>query len=208
MGGGRREDRIFGRGRGLLLLVLLAVCSPSPTAAAELSPADGITHYAQLVRLHPDSALYHNALGYYQFMAGHLEEAKASYLRALGVDQCYAVAHNNIGVVYLRQRQPEQAEAHFKQALAISPSYVKAQYNLAVALFRQRRYMDAVSAYLAARKQDWLYVHDRDDPVKMKAAFDEANKDPGTRQALERVRQEYSSPNSHVAGGLASDEGT
>jgi tetratricopeptide (TPR) repeat protein len=195
MGGGSREDRISGRGRGLLLLVLLTISLPPPAAATELSPADGIAHCAQLVRLYPESALYHNALGYYQFKAGHLEEAEASYLRALGIDQCYAVAHNNIGVVYLHQRKSEQAEAHFRQAVAISPSYVKAQYNLAVALFHQRRYMDAVGAYLVARKQDWLYVHDRDDPEKMKAAFDEANRDPETRQALERIRQEYSSPN-------------
>jgi tetratricopeptide (TPR) repeat protein len=193
MGRGSREDRISGRARALLFLVLLAMSSPAP--AAELSPADGIMHYAQLVRLYPESAVYHNALGYYQFKAGHLEEAEASYLRALGIDQCYAVAHNNIGVVYLHQRKPEQAEAHFRKALAISPFYVKAQYNLAVALFRERRYMDAVKAYLVARKQDWMYVHDRDDLGKMKAAFDEAKKDPETSLELERIRQEYSSPN-------------
>jgi tetratricopeptide (TPR) repeat protein len=180
---------------GLLFLVLLAAGSPLPAAVTELSPADGIRRYAQLVRLSPQSAPYHNALGYYQFRAGHLKEAEGSYLRALDIDRSCAVAHNNIGIVYLHQRKPEQAEEHFRRALAISPSYVKAQYNLAVALFRQRRYMDAVKAYLVARKQDWTYVHDRDDPEKMKAAFDEANKDPETRRELQRIRQEYSAPN-------------
>jgi tetratricopeptide (TPR) repeat protein len=195
MGGGNREYWISGRTRGLLFLALLAVVSPLPAASTELSPADGISRYAQLVRLYPENAPYYNALGYYQFRAGHLNEAETSYLRAIGIDRCYAVAHNNIGIVYLHQRKPERAEAHFKQALAISPAYVKAQYNLAVALFRQRRYIDAVKAYVVARKQDWTYVHGRDDPEKMKAAFDEASKDPETRLELERIRQEYSSPN-------------
>lgn len=195
MGRRSRKDWFYGRTRGPLLLVLLAVGSPSLAAVTELSPADGIRQYAQLVRLYPKSAPYHNALGYYQFRAGHLTEAETSYLRALGIDRCYAVAHNNIGIVYLHQRKPEQAEAHFRQALAISPAYVKAQYNLAVALFRQRRYIDAVKAYLVARKQDWTYVHGRDDPEKMKAAFEEANKDPETRLELERIREEYCSPN-------------
>ena len=194
MGGGGRQDRISGRALGLLFLVLLAAGSPLPAAVAETSPANGIRRYAQLVRLYPHSALYHNALGYYQFRAGHLKEAEGSYLRALDIDRSYAVAHNNIGIVYLHQRKPEQAEDQFRQALAISPSYVKAQYNLAVALFRQRRYIDAVKAYLAARKQDWTYVHDRDDPEKMRAAFDEAKKDPETRRELERIRQEYTAP--------------
>jgi len=195
MGGGRRQDWISGRTRGLLFLVLLAMGSPSLAAVTELSSADGIRRYTQLVRLYPQSAPYYNALGYYQFKAGQLKEAETSYLRALDIDRSYAVAHNNIGIVYLHQRQPEQAEAHFRQALAISPAYVKAQYNLAVALFRQRRYIDAVKAYLGARKQDWTYVHDRDDPKKMRAAFDEANQDPETRLELERIRREYSSPN-------------
>jgi tetratricopeptide (TPR) repeat protein len=195
MGGGSREEWISRQATGLLLLVLLGVGSPSLAAVRELAPADGIRRYAQLVRLYPESARYHNALGYYQFRAGHLEEAETSYLKALGIDRWYAVAHNNIGIVYLHQRKPGQAEAHFRQALAISPAYVKAQYNLAVALFRQRRYIDAVKAYLVARKQDWGYVHTRDDSEKMKAAFNEANKDAQTRLELERIRQEYSLPN-------------
>jgi tetratricopeptide (TPR) repeat protein len=195
MGGRRREGLISGRTRGLLFLVLLAIGSPSLAAVTELSPADGISRYGRLVRRYPESAPYYNALGYYQYKAGHLEEAETSYLRALGIDRCYAVAHNNIGIVYLHQRKPEQAEAHFRQALVISPAYVKAQYNLAVALFRQRRYIDAVQAYLAARKQDWAYVQGRDDPEKMEAAVAEADKDPETKLELERIRQEYMPPN-------------
>ncbi|HVO82997.1 MAG TPA: tetratricopeptide repeat protein [Syntrophobacteria bacterium] len=193
MGGRSREDLISRRKRGLLFLVLLALGSSSLAAVTELSPADGICRYGQLVRLYPDSAPYHNALGYYQFKAGFLDEAEASYLRALGIDRAYAVAHNNIGIVYLHLQKPEQAEAHFRQALAISPAYVKAQYNLAVALFRQHRYIDAVQAYLVARKQDWAYVRDRDDPEKMKAALAEANKDLESKLELERIRQEDSS---------------
>jgi tetratricopeptide (TPR) repeat protein len=194
MGGGSREDRISRRTRACLFLVLLALGSATLAAVTELSPADGIGRYAQLVRLYPESAPYYNALGYYQFKAGYLEEAEASYLRALGIDQCYAVAHNNLGIVYLHQRKPEQAEPHFRQALAISPAYVKAQYNLAVALFRQGRYIDAVKAYLVAKEQDWAYVHGRSDPEKMKAAFDEANQDPETKLELDRIRQEYLCP--------------
>ena len=175
------------------MLVLLIIAQPLALGASELSPADGIRRYAQLVRLRPQSAPYHNALGYYYFKAGHLKEAEDFYQKALELDRSYAVPHNNLGILYLNQRKPEQAEAHFRQALAVSPTYVKAQYNLAVALFRQRRYMDAVKAYLVAREQDCQYVRGRDDPEKMKAALEEANKDAKTRQELDRMRREYGS---------------
>jgi tetratricopeptide (TPR) repeat protein len=177
------------------MLVLLIMAQPLALGASDLSPADGIRRYAQLVRLKPQSAPYHNALGYYYFKAGHLKEAEASYQKALELDRSYAVPHNNIGILYLSQRKPEQAEAHFRQALAISPTYVKAQYNLAVALFRERRYIDAVKAYLVAREQDWKYVRGRDDPEKMKAALEEANRDSNTREELDRMRREYGSRN-------------
>jgi Flp pilus assembly protein TadD len=195
MDGGGRQGETFG-GAGILLgLVLLIVAQPCALRASELSPADGIRRYAQLVRLNPQSAPYHNALGYYYFKGGHLMEAEASYQKALDLDGSCAVAHNNIGILYLHRHKPEQAEAHFRQALAISPKYVKAQYNLAVALFRQRRYIDAVKVYLVAREQDWRYVRGRDDPEKMKTALEEANKDAQTRQELERMRPEYMCPN-------------
>lgn len=195
MGGGGRQGPISRGVTGLLIFVLL-VAGPAPVAGGvELPPADGIRRYAQLVRLYPGSAPCHNALGYYYFRVGDLKEAETWYLKALEIDRSYAVAHNNIGIVYLHQRKPEVAEAHFRQALAFSPAYVKARYNVAVALFRQRRYIDAVKAYLVARNEDWKYVRGRDDPAKMKAALEEANKDPETRQELERIRREYTHPN-------------
>ncbi len=193
MDGGGRQEKISGGAGRLLVLVLLIAAQPPALRASELSPADGIRRYAQLVRLYPQSAPYHNALGYYCFKAGNLKEAEVWYQKAMELDGSYAIPHNNIGILYLQQRKPEQAEAHFRQALAIFPTYVKAQYNLAVALFRQRRYIDAVRAYLVAREQDRKYVRGRDDPEKMKAALEEANKDPKTRQELEWMRREYGS---------------
>jgi Flp pilus assembly protein TadD len=178
----------------LLVLVLLIAAQSVALRASELSPADGIKRYAEFVRLNPQSAPYHNALGYYYFKAGHLKEAETSYQKALQLDGSYAVPHNNIGVLYLHQRKPEKAEVHFRQALAIFPTYVKAQYNLAVALFRQGRHVDAVRAYLVAKERDWKYVRGRDDPEKMKAALEEAKRDPKTRQELERMRWEHASP--------------
>jgi Flp pilus assembly protein TadD len=190
-----RQDETSGGAKRLLVVVLLIVAQPLMLRASELSPAEGIKRYAELVRLNPQSASYYNALGYYYFKGGHLVEAEDSYQKALEIDRSYAVSHNNIGILYLCQGKPKQAEAHFRQALAVLPTYVKAQYNLAVALFRQRRYVDAMKAYLVAREQDWKYVRERDDSEKMKAALEEANKDPKTRQELDRMGREYGSPN-------------
>ena len=165
---------------GILVIVLtLCLARVSLVDAAELSPVEGLARYKKLVRLHPQNATYHNALGYCHLRSEHLQAAEAELLKAIELDNSYAIAHNNLGIVYLNQGRPEQAEIQFRQAVRLRPYYCKAQYNLAVALFHQKLYAKAAAAYLKAKRMDDTYVKQRDNKEKIEQALDQVVHDNG-----------------------------
>jgi Flp pilus assembly protein TadD len=178
-------------GKYINLVVVLIFIMPVLLLAgtAELSPEEGIEHYKELVRLHPNEASSQNTLGYYYFKSGKLEEAETHLLKAIQLDDSRATAHNNLGVVCLHQGRPEQAEEHFRQAVKLKPLYSKAQYNLAVALFRQRRYTEAARAYLRARELDKEYVEQRDNLEKLKQVLEQVSQDEAVKEDLERLKR-------------------
>ena len=63
---------------------------------------------------------------------GRLQDAAASYQRALDLKPDYAEAHNNLGNVWKALGQRDKARASFAQALAVRPGYAEAHYNLGV----------------------------------------------------------------------------
>ena len=175
------------------LALLFCFAAPAVAKDTELSSTKGISHYQQLVRLHPQKASYRNALGYYHLKAGNLGAAEKHFLKALELDSSYATAHNNLGIVYLHQGRPKQAEKEFRQALKLNPSYCKAQYNLAVALFDQKRYSKAAKAYLKAREMDSEYVERRDNREKMEEkmnqTLEELGEDDESTRKVKRLKQ-------------------
>jgi tetratricopeptide (TPR) repeat protein len=180
--------------RQAVCLVVSGICLFTGSLAAadnELPAAEGVRRYADLVHQHPQNASYQNALGYYYYRAGNLQEAEVHYLRAIQLDDSFATAHNNLGVLSLHQGKPEQAETHFRQAIKLDSHYTKAQYNLAVALFRQKRYTEAASAYFKAREMDRDYVSRRDDQDKMKRALSEAAREGLRTEELKRMMQRF-----------------
>lgn len=176
-----------------LMVLIFFVAGPLPAKGAELSPAKGIERYEKLVKLHPRKASYQNALGYYYLKAEKYEEAETSFLKAIEMDNAYAIPHNNLGILYLRQRKAEKAEKEFRQALKLNSRYTKAQYNLAVALFHQERYGEAAKAYLKARELDSAYVDRRDwqenRKEKVKQALEQVAEDDKSNEKLKRMKQ-------------------
>lgn len=176
-----------------LMVLIFFVAGPLPAKGAELSPAKGIERYEKLVKLHPRKASYQNALGYYYLKSEKYEEAETSFLKAIEMDNAYAIPHNNLGILYLRQRKAEKAEKEFRQALKLNSRYTKAQYNLAVALFHQERYGEAAKAYLKARELDSAYVDRRDwqenRKDKVKQALEQVAEDDKSNEQLKRMKQ-------------------
>jgi Flp pilus assembly protein TadD len=159
----------------------------------QLSSAQGIERYKNLVQTHPEEAAYWNALGYYYLKSGDLQRGEVHFLKAIELDGTYPIPHNNLGVVYLKQGLYEQAEQEFRRAVRLNPHYCKAQYNMAVALFHQKRYMEAGKAYLKARELDRDYVARRNNREnmerKIEKALEQADGDDQSTQELKRMRQ-------------------
>ena len=54
-----------------------------------------------------------------------LEEAEASYKKAIALKPDHAVAHNNLGITLKKLHKLEEAEASYKKAIQIQPNYAK-----------------------------------------------------------------------------------
>jgi tetratricopeptide (TPR) repeat protein len=102
---------------------------------------------AQLV---PNDAGVHNNLGNALGRLGQLDEAVASYRRALFLSQDFAEAHNNLGHALLDLGQPENAAASCRRAVDLKPGYAEAHDNLGCALLELGRFDDAAASYRRA----------------------------------------------------------
>jgi tetratricopeptide (TPR) repeat protein len=86
------------------------------------------------------------------------EEAKRSYLKAIGLKPDYADARVNLGRLLHSDGDYEGAEANYREALEIQQDNPTAAFNLGVVLEDLNRPDEAVTAYEAALKADPSYV--------------------------------------------------
>jgi predicted O-linked N-acetylglucosamine transferase (SPINDLY family) len=84
--------------------------------------------------LKPDYAEAHNNLGIVLNEQGRLDEAIASYGRALALKPDYAEAHSNRGNALKDQGRLDEAVADFRQALTLQPNFTDAHSNLLFSL--------------------------------------------------------------------------
>lgn len=82
----------------------------------------------------PRSADLHYYLGNVELMQLELDEAAASYGRAIEIQPDYAAVHSNLAQVLMNLGDIEGAKAAARQALAIDPSLLVAHSNLVMAL--------------------------------------------------------------------------
>jgi Flp pilus assembly protein TadD len=78
---------------------------------------------------------------------GRVQEAIASYRRALELKPNYAEAHNNLGTALAKAASLEEAIGHFEEALRTKPDYPEAHNNLGAALVRLGKVQEAVGHY-------------------------------------------------------------
>ena len=92
---------------------------------------------------------------------GKLDEAVASYNKALAIKPDYADAHNNLGVALFRLRKMNEAIASYHKALAIAPDYAEAHNNLGNAFKALGKMDEAVASYRKALaiKPDYAEAH-------------------------------------------------
>jgi Flp pilus assembly protein TadD/mono/diheme cytochrome c family protein len=93
-----------------------------------------VGHFAETVRVQPDSAAAHYNLGNALFRQGRQAEAIESLNTALALMPDYALAHDGLGVALHSQGRLAEAAAHFRRAAEIDPRNADARSHLATAL--------------------------------------------------------------------------
>jgi tetratricopeptide (TPR) repeat protein len=148
--------QLVGRSRYLTAAAVFVVVLSTAVARAQVAHwSDSVTLWRHAVRATPDSYIAYENLGQALRERGQLEEAQASYLKALaftpaGSPAYAAVIHNSLGLVLTRQGKPEEALVHFAEAVRLNPDFAEARSNLGNAFAAQRRFTDAIEHYQAA----------------------------------------------------------
>ena len=76
-----------------------------------------------------------------------MDEAIASYRRAIACRPDYADAHNNLGNALKSQGKLDEAIVSYTAAIKINPASAEMYVNLGIALHKQRRFDEAIAAY-------------------------------------------------------------
>jgi Tfp pilus assembly protein PilF len=104
---------------------------------------------SRAIDLHATESVFHSNLGNAFKAQGKLDEAVASYRRALDLNPD-AEAHNDLGIAFLAQGNLDEAVAWFRRALAVKPDYSEAYNNLGIAFQAQGKLNEAVDSYRRA----------------------------------------------------------
>ena len=145
-----------------------------------------VAHYAQALRLNPDSVDVHNNLGVTLSRQGKYVEAAAHYAQALRLDPDSLDAHYNLGMVRSRQGQYVEAAAHYAQALRLKPGFASAHNNLGLDLARQGKFAEAEAHYTKALRLD---PHRADTRANLAVALSRQGKLKGTATHHAAARQ-------------------
>jgi protein O-GlcNAc transferase len=105
-------------------------------------------------------AAHHN-LGLVLRAQGRLDEAAASFERALAIQPSLVETHVSLGLARIDQGRPDEAVAVFERALALRPDHGPARMNLGNVQHRLGRLEAAAQSYRAvlARRPDFADAH-------------------------------------------------
>jgi len=105
-------------GRGMVDLVAAAIWASDDRVRRLRSAEADLT---KAVRLNPDHATAHAALGYLRMLSHRIAQGIAECERALEIDRNFASAHVFMGMGKFLLGRNEETEAHVREALRISP---------------------------------------------------------------------------------------
>ena len=103
-----------------------------------------------VIEKYPKAFLVYNILGVVLKNQGKLNEAVASYQKALSLKPDYADTHNNMGNALKDQGKLDEAIASYQKALTLKPDYADAYNNIGNALQNQGKLDEAVASYQKA----------------------------------------------------------
>ena len=146
--GRRRWTRLAAPVLGVALLALLAGMSYRQSRIY----ANMETLYKAVIAGNPDCWLAYGNLGQELEKQGRLDEAVASYKRALEIYPECVESRNNLGHLYARFGRLDEAITEYRKALAVKSDLAVIHKNLGAALAARYRLDEAIDEYRAARK--------------------------------------------------------
>jgi Tfp pilus assembly protein PilF len=96
------------------------------------------------LRIYPDYAEAHNALGVIYFKNGERERSQREFENAIRVDSKHAAANLNLGRILLDERRFVEAEQYTSNAAASDPTNAESWLLLAMAQLFQNKFDDAI----------------------------------------------------------------
>ncbi|MGB8409022.1 MAG: tetratricopeptide repeat protein, partial [Gallionella sp.] len=106
--------------------------------------------FHKTAQLLPEDAVAHYNLGVAQKSAGRLDEAVASYRRAISLKPDYFEAHYNLGNALKSLGQQENAAQSYRRAVQLRPDHAEAHYSLGIVLQNLDQLDGAVASYRRA----------------------------------------------------------
>jgi protein O-GlcNAc transferase len=134
----------------LYLLALIAHQTGQPAQAVELM--------RRLLAIAPSQAKHYSVLGIALMVLGKADEAEASLLRAVALDDS-AESYSNLGLLRGVRGRLDEAIAAYQQALARAPGDAAAHYNLGNAYRAKKEMEPAAECYLRAVDIDSEHAH-------------------------------------------------
>lgn len=130
-------------------------------AALQIQGKDSLFALQKATEFLPNDAEAHYNLGNTLHEMRQLDEAEASYRRALRINPDFAAAHYNLGFTLQELGRLNEAQASYRRALEIKHDYVEAHRQLGVTLHGMGR-LDEAEASLRRALQirpDYAEVH-------------------------------------------------
>ncbi len=118
--------------------------------ALTMQGKDALLASEKAAELLSDDPGAHNNLGNALGRAGRLDEAIASYRRALALEPRFAEAHTNLGNALLELGRLDEAEASCRRAIEIRLNYAEAHHSLGNALLARGQVHAAAASYRRA----------------------------------------------------------
>jgi tetratricopeptide (TPR) repeat protein len=117
-----------------------------------------IEHFAESVRLHPDSAAAHYNLATALTALNRTDEARQNFDRAIALDPSYANGYRGLAMLLQSIGEFDQAARNYRRAIEIAPRDAITHHNYGVLLHTQGRLDEAMRQYQDAVQLDRDYA--------------------------------------------------
>lgn len=159
-----------------------------------------VQHYLELIRLSPETPLFHDELGNILMNLQKFDEALTHFEKAIQLRPDNAGLYCNAGTALARQDRLNEAISRFNKALRLDPLFAEAHNNLAAALYDSGKFDDAVKHFKESLRLD---PDNADMHYNLARALAELDKpDEAMKHYIETIRFDPDNSNAHNNLGI------